>query len=60
MQGGGSDNLEAKYSSVDPGELQQLARSGVKVAGTWALQVSDNLARDVGTLDRWRLTLRTE
>jgi subtilisin-like proprotein convertase family protein len=60
MQGAGSDNLQAKYSSVDPGELQRLARSGVKVAGTWTINVSDNLARDVGTLDRWRLVLRTE
>lgn len=60
MQGGSSDNLQAKYSSVDPGELQRLARSAVKVTGTWTLNVSDNLARDVGTLDRWRLVVRTE
>ena len=60
MQGAGSDTLQATYAAVDPGELQQLARSGVKVAGTWTIQVSDNLARDVGTLDRWRLVLRTQ
>jgi len=46
------------YSSKTDPSLQGLAGRGIK--GNWTLKAADLAGRDVGTLNRWELTLRYE
>jgi M6 family metalloprotease-like protein len=55
--GGGSDNLELNLNSEPPSLLAPLV--GQPVAGSWRLSVSDNAARDIGTLNSWSLEIGT-
>ena len=54
--GGGVDNLESDLDSKPPSMLAPLV--GQPVGGAWRLSVSDNAARDVGTLNTWGLTIQ--
>lgn len=56
--GGSTDNLRATWSSATFAALQALA--GTPAQGTWALEVADVAAIDVGKLNRWGLVLQTD
>jgi hypothetical protein len=49
--GGNANDLRGRYALALP--------AGTRAAGTWRLVISDHAARDVGTLNRWTLTLDT-
>jgi M6 family metalloprotease-like protein len=51
------DNLHLALDSNPPSPLSPLV--GQPAAGAWTLRVSDNAARDVGTLDHWRIQIET-
>jgi len=51
------DDLHLNLDSNPPSRLQPLV--GQPVAGAWLLRVSDNGAKDTGTLDRWRIEIET-
>ena len=56
--GGGTDNLQIDWQS---GTVAALAAfHGEAVAGDWHLRVQDLAARDVGKLNRWKLTCRLQ
>ncbi len=48
-EGGAESDIKARFDVKLPGKT--------KTKGTWWLVVSDHAGRDVGTLDRWTLTL---
>jgi subtilisin-like proprotein convertase family protein len=55
----GADNLVQSYSpSASPG-LAQLVAQRIDIRGRWRLNVSDNLAQDIGKLNSWALKLST-
>jgi serine protease len=58
FQGGGDDDLKRVYRAADTASLAHLVNAGIEGGGRWTLHVSDNLNRDVGTLNAWRLDLR--
>ena len=45
------------YDSTASPRLAEL--HGEAIAGVWTLRVADHVAGDAGTLERWRLTVRT-
>jgi len=51
------DDLVDAYDSASPGTLTSLV--GQPVRGTWTLTVVDQLHREVGRLNAWRLRLQT-
>lgn len=55
--GGSSDDLIATFDSGSPGMLGDMI--GPPFKGNWVLKVSDRARRDVGTLRRWSLELRS-
>ena len=55
--GGSSDDLIATFDSGSPGMLGDMI--GQPFKGNWILNVSDRARRDVGTLRRWSLELRS-
>ena len=55
--GGSRDDLVATYDSASPGVLADMI--GQPVKGDWILRVVDRARRDVGTLRRWTIELRT-
>jgi subtilisin-like proprotein convertase family protein len=55
--GGSRDDLVATYDSTSPGVLADMI--GQPVKGDWILRVVDRARRDVGTLRRWTIELRT-
>jgi len=55
--GGTADNVELDLNSEPPSLLAPLV--GQPVAGSWRLSVSDNVAVDTGSLDRWSLEITT-
>jgi subtilisin-like proprotein convertase family protein len=58
MTGSFRDDLKQTYTAENNDDLANLVRSGTAGQGRWTLNVSDNLRRDVGTLNAWRLDLR--
>jgi subtilisin-like proprotein convertase family protein len=57
-EGGGADDLHAVYDSAQSGSsLADLL--GHPAAGTWTLHIVDNVRRDTGRLNRWRIDVRT-
>ncbi len=59
LTGGASENLQSTYSNVDTDSLRNLVIGRALVQGRWTLHVSDNLRRDIGVLNSWRLSLRS-
>ncbi|GGD26985.1 proprotein convertase P-domain-containing protein [Nocardioides daphniae] len=55
--GGEADDLHLDLTSEPPSLLAPLV--GQPVAGLWRLTVSDNAARDTGTLDSWAIEIQT-
>ena len=55
--GGSSDDLVASYHSASPGVLATMV--GQPMQGDWLLSVADRVAEDVGTLNKWRIELRS-
>ncbi len=59
MEGWSRDDLKRVYIPADSPGLASFVAGGIEGRGRWTLHVSDNLRRDVGTLNAWRLDLRT-
>ena len=55
--GGAADNLVTTYDSASPGVLASMV--GQPIQGDWVLSVADRVAEDVGTLNKWRIELRS-
>lgn len=55
--GGGADNLVETYDSSRIPALQQL--EGKSVRGQWILRVIDRWASDTGTLNDWKIRIKT-
>jgi subtilisin family serine protease/subtilisin-like proprotein convertase family protein len=53
-----AQNLIATFAPANQPDLANWVRGGVAVNGRWTLSVSDELFRDVGTLNAWSLELR--
>lgn len=51
-------DLVATFSPTNQSDLANWVRGTVAVNGRWTLSVSDNLFRDVGTLNAWSLELQ--
>ncbi|GAB4263231.1 MAG: hypothetical protein Kow0092_14030 [Deferrisomatales bacterium] len=56
--GGSRDDLVAEFSSEEIPALAGLA--GTSARGNWTLRVADFASADIGTLNRWTLTLELE
>ena len=46
------------YRAADTATLRNLVTGQVEGGGRWTLHVSDNLRRDVGRLNAWKIDLR--
>lgn len=55
--GGSTDNLMTTYDSASPGVLTDMV--GQPIQGTWRLNATDRVKRDVGRLRRWAIELTT-
>ena len=55
--GGCADNLVTTYDSASPGVLASMV--GQPMQGDWMLSVADRVGQDVGTLNKWRIELRS-
>jgi subtilisin-like proprotein convertase family protein len=58
MGGSFRDDLQRVYRPADTPDLANFVSAGMEGSGRWTLHVSDNLRRDVGTLNAWSLDLR--
>jgi len=57
MSGGSAKNLKSTYTADTRPDLENLVRGNISVQGRWTLHVADNVQRDVGQLNFWRLEL---
>lgn len=55
--GGSQDNIVTTYDSASPGQLA--AMIGQPMKGNWVLSVVDRAARDIGTLRKWGIELKS-
>ena len=58
MQGSFRDDLQRVYTATNHQDLASFVAAGIAGKGRWTLHVSDNLRRDVGTLNAWSIDLR--
>ncbi len=58
MQGSFRDDLQRTYTAGTNSDLARFVRGEIEGKGRWTLHVSDNLSRDTGTLNAWRIDLR--
>ena len=58
MEGSFRDDLQAVYNAENNQDLASFVEAGIDGKGRWTLHVSDNLRRDVGTLNAWSIDLR--
>jgi subtilisin-like proprotein convertase family protein len=56
--GGSADNIIESYTPATTPGLATLIAAGEPLSGSWKLKVSDQAARDVGKLNRWKLAIR--
>ncbi|MEM7205291.1 MAG: S8 family serine peptidase [Planctomycetota bacterium] len=59
MSGSFRDDVQRTYSPANNADLAAFVAAGIDGKGRWTLHVSDNLRRDVGTLNSWRIDLRS-
>ena len=59
MEGSFRDDLKKEYTPNNNQHLADFVTGGIAGRGRWTLQVSDNLRRDLGTLNSWSLDLRS-
>jgi subtilisin-like proprotein convertase family protein len=57
MSGGSAKHLKRIYTADTRPDLENLVRGHIGVQGSWTLHVADNVQRDVGQLNFWRLEL---
>lgn len=60
MQGSFRDDLKRIYTPENQQDLANFISAGIAGQGRWTLHVSDNLRRDVGTLNSWSIDLRAQ
>ncbi len=58
MQGSFQNDLKRVYTAANNEDLANFVSAGIAGEGRWTLHVSDNLRRDVGTLNGWSIDLR--
>ena len=58
MEGSFLDDLRRVYTAANHQDLAGFVTAGIAGRGRWTLHVSDNLRRDVGTLNAWSIDLR--
>jgi len=56
--GGSADNIIESYTPATTPGLAMLIANGEMLAGPWKLKISDQAARDVGKLNRWKIAVR--
>lgn len=56
--GGSADNVIESYTPATTPGLATLIAAGEAISGAWKLKVSDQAARDVGKLNRWKIAVR--
>lgn len=57
LSGGSAKNLKRTYTTDTRPDLENLVRGNIDIQGRWTLHISDNVQRDVGQLNSWRLEL---
>jgi subtilisin-like proprotein convertase family protein len=56
--GGSVDNIIEGYTPATTPGLATLIAAGESISGPWKLKISDQAARDVGKLNRWKIAVR--
>jgi subtilisin-like proprotein convertase family protein len=56
--GGNADNIIESYTPATTPGLATMIAAGERIGGPWKLKVSDQAARDVGKLNRWKIAVR--
>jgi subtilisin-like proprotein convertase family protein len=56
--GGSADNIIESYTPAMTPGLATLIAAGEPISGSWRLKISDQAARDIGKLNRWKIAVR--
>ena len=56
--GGSADNIIESYTPATTPGLSTLIAAGESIGGPWKLKISDQAARNVGKLNRWKIAVR--